>query len=148
MYYCKTSDAQFVVDNVTGIRADETLKGRRAPYVGLVVRINPDAFDGKPHVRCEDRVSEAIQGEHGALAFLARVQKMSARFDAINEGEATAQLTPEEEKEWNTVDVRYFFYHSKADANVAAHRAELEGPMWRDHGTFPVRITEHRERSR
>lgn len=144
--YCARDEAQKVVDTTTGIRASRTLKGRRAPYVGLFVRINPDAFDGKPHVQLVDRVREAIQGEHGALAFLARVQEMSARFDAINEG--TAQLTPEEEKEWNTVDVRFFFYHSNADANVAEQRAEFEGPMWRDHGHFNVRITEHRERSR
>ena len=107
---------------MTGIRNDATLKDRRAPYPCFVVRLNPDAFDGK-RVGPEDRVRAAIEGDRGAKAFLARVQAMSDRFDAVNAG--TATLTAEEEAAWRSVEVGYFFYHSKADAHVAAHRAEF-----------------------
>ena len=109
-----------MADAAIGIRRDETLKGRRAPYPGLVVRINPDAFDGK-HIGYEDRVRAAIKGEHG---------ERSPSSRACRRCRTGSTLTPEEEKMWQTVEVKYFFYHSKVDSHVAAHRAEFASPHW------------------
>ena len=114
---CAMYDVHKVVDTTAAVRNDEALKTRKAPFPGLFIRLNPDAYD-RQRVQLRDRV----------VAVCEKVKEWVARVEAATprllELEAGAVETPADA--WlRQVTVVYAFYHSKMDARVAEHKAEF-----------------------
>jgi hypothetical protein len=114
---CPMYDVQKVVDTTAAVRNDEALKTRKAPFPGLFIRLNPDAYNRRL-VHLKDRV----------VAVCEKVKEWVARVEAATprllELEAGAEETPADA--WlRQVTVVYAFYHSKMDARVAEHKAEF-----------------------
>ncbi len=114
---CSTYDVHKVVDTAMAVRNDEALKTRKAPFPGLFIRLNPDAYD-RQRVQLKDRV----------VAVCEKVKEWVARVEAATprllELEAGAEETPADA--WlRQVTVVYAFYHSKMDARIAEHKAEF-----------------------
>ena len=114
---CAMYDVHKVVDTTAAVRNDEALKTRKAPFPGLFIRLNPDAYD-RQRVQLKDRVVAVCEK---VKEWMARVEEATPR---LLELEAGAEETPADA--WlRQVTVVYAFYHSKMDARIAEHKAEF-----------------------
>ncbi len=114
---CAMYDVHKVVDTTAAVRNDEALKTRKAPFPGLFIRLNPDAYN-RQRVQLKDRV----------VAVCEKVKEWVARVEAATprllELEAGAEETLADA--WlRQVTVVYAFYHSKMDARIAEHKDEF-----------------------
>ena len=109
--YCTGSDAQWIADTATLLRADNTFENYNGPVPILFIRLNPDEYD-KELVSLQKRC-RVVADE--ALAFFNYVEKMGAKSP-------DKPFLEEDYDELRKINISFRYYHSKCADRIDTHR--------------------------